>query len=166
MVNEWIARAREMLAARSARERQFVTYGGLALLAILAYGVVYEPLRAARAKLAERLPVQRTELRLMQVQAAEIERLRSQMGNTGGLALEQRIKSSAAALELGEAFTRFTVLTEDQIQLSTHTLPNAIWIDWLADLEGRGVNVTRCRIDASDQSGQASLELSLRGGRR
>lgn len=163
MVNEWIERLRSQLAARSDRERQVLAVGGMLLLILLGYGLVYEPLRQARIKLAERLPAQRAELRLMRVQAAEIERLRTHMGAAGKGSLEQKIKSSAAAFNLGEAFTRFTALTQDQIQLSTRPLPTGSWTEWLADLERQGVSVIRCRITTSDQIGLASLELTLAG---
>jgi general secretion pathway protein M len=166
MLNEWIERLRAQLAVRSARERLVLAVGGLVLLVLLGYGAVYEPMRQARIKLAERLPTQRAELRLMRVQAAEIERLRTHMGAAGKGSLEQRIKSSAAAFNLGEAFTHFTALTPEQIQLSTQPLPTGSWIDWLADLERQGVSVVRCRITASDQIGLASLDLTLTGGRR
>jgi type II secretory pathway component PulM len=166
MANEWIERARGYLAGRSVRERQSLTAGGLILLALLGYGLLYEPLRQERAKLAERLPAQRAELRLMRVQVAEIERLRTTLGDAGKGGLEQRIKSSAAAFGLVDAFTRFTPLTEGQIQLATQPLPHGAWIDWLADLERQGVTVTRCHVSASDEAGLASLELTLTGGRR
>jgi general secretion pathway protein M len=166
MANEWIERARGYLSGRSARERLILSVGGLILLVLLGYGLLYEPLRQARAKLAERLPAQRAELRLMRVQVTEIERLRTSMGDAGKGGLEQRIKSSAAAFGLGEAFTQFTSLTEGRIQLVTQPLPTGTWIDWLADLERQGVTVARCRISAGEQSGLASLELTLTGGRR
>jgi len=166
MVNEWIERIRGQLALRSPRERRVLAVGGLALLVLLGYGGIYEPVRQARMKLAERLPTQRAELRLMRVQAVEIERLRTHVGAAGKGTLEQRIKSSAAAYNLGEAFSRFTALTPEQIQVVTQPLPTGSWIDWLADLERQGVSVVRCRISASDQMGLASLELTLTGGQR
>ncbi len=166
MVNEWIERIRGQLALRSPRERRVLIVGGLALLVLLGYGGIYEPVRQARMKLAERLPTQRAELRLMRVQAVEIERLRTHVGAAGKGTLEQRIKSSAAAYNLGEAFSRFTALTPEQIQVVTQPLPTGSWIDWLADLERKGVSVVRCRISASDQMGLASLELTLTGGQR
>lgn len=166
MLNEWIKLIRSHLAARSAREQRFLLIGSAALIVLLSYGAVYEPTRTARAKLVERLPVQRAELRLMQVQAAEIERLRSHLGETGKLGLEQRIKSSAAAFGLGEDFTRFTPLTQDQFLIATQPLPNGTWTEWLGDMERQGITVTRCRITMDDQLGLASLELTLTGGRR
>ncbi len=166
MFNEWIERLRGQLAGRSVRERQVLAVGGVVLAVLLGYGAVYEPLRQARAKLAERLPAQRAELRLMRIQVAEIERLRTHMGAAAKGSLEQRIKASAAAFNLGEAFTQFTALTPDQVQLATQPLPTGNWVDWLADLERQGVSVARCRIDTGDQVGLASLELTLTGGRR
>ncbi|MGA9991896.1 MAG: type II secretion system protein GspM, partial [Thiobacillaceae bacterium] len=62
MTNEWLARARGYLAGRSARERMVLYAGGVVLLVLLGYGVLYQPLAAARAKLAKRLPVARAEL--------------------------------------------------------------------------------------------------------
>lgn len=165
MLNESMQRLRAYLAGRSARERLILLVGGLVLFALLGYGLVYEPLRQARAKLAERLPTQRADLRLMRVQVAEIERLRSRMGDAGKGGLEQRVKSSAAAFGLSGGFTRFSPLTGEQIQLATRALPTATWIDWLGDLERQGITVVRCRITASDQAGLASLELTLKGGR-
>jgi general secretion pathway protein M len=166
MVNEWIARARGQLASRSVRERHVLAAGGLMLLLLLGYGALYEPLRQSRLKLVERLPEQRAELRLMRVQVAEIERLRTHMGAAGKGTLEQRIKASAAAFGLGEAFTQFTALTPDQMQIATQPLPTGRWIDWLSDLEQQGVGVVRCRISPSEQLGLASLELTVTGGQR
>ena len=163
MFNEWIARLRAQLASRSARERRVLMAGGLVLLVLLGYGAVYDPLRQARLKLVERLPEQRAQLRLMRVQVAEIERLRTHMGAAAKGTLEQRIKASAAAFGLGEAFSQFTALTADQVQIATQPLPTQTWSDWLAELERQGVGVTRCRINPSEQQGLASLELTLSG---
>jgi type II secretory pathway component PulM len=166
MANEWSARARAWLAGRSARERTTLAVGGLALLVLLGYGAVYEPVRQARAKLAERLPTQRAELRLMRVQAAEIERLRKRMGEAGKGTLEQRVKASAAAFGLVGNFTQFTPMPGEQVQLATQPLATATWSDWLSDLERQGITVLRCRISASGQPGLSSLELTLKGGQR
>jgi general secretion pathway protein M len=113
MANEFHQRIRGYLAGRSPRERAFLLAGGLALLVLLAYGLLYEPQNEARAKLAERLPAERAELRLMRVQAAEIQRLRTRMGDTGKGGLEQRVKASAAALGLGESFAQFITAAND-----------------------------------------------------
>jgi type II secretory pathway component PulM len=104
MANELHERIRGYLSGRSPRERAFLLAGGLALVVLLAYGLLYEPQNEARAKLAERLPAERAELRLMRVQAAEIQRLRTRMGDTDKGGLEQRVKASAAALGLGRKF--------------------------------------------------------------
>lgn len=166
MGNEWFERLRSQLANRTPRERKVLLAGGVILLVLLVYGALFEPLRQARAKLLERLPAQRAELRLMRVQVAEIERLRSQAGSVAKGSLEQRVRSSAAIFNLGEAFTQFNLLTQDQIQLATHPLPTASWSAWLADLERQGVSVTRCRITPDPQASLASLEMTLTGGRR
>jgi general secretion pathway protein M len=164
VANEWLDRIRGYLAGRSARERMVLLTGAIALLVVFGYGVLYDPLNQARAKLAKRLPAERAQLRLMRVQAAEIERLRSRMGDSGKGGLEQRVKSSAAALGIGDNVTQFVTLSNNQIQLSTQPLPTQTWIDWLSDLEQRGVNVIRCQITAGDQAGLATLELTLTGG--
>jgi len=163
MANEALERARAYLAQRSPRERAFLLGGGGLLLLLLAWGLLYAPQKVASARLAERLPAERAELRLMRVQAAEIQRLRTQRGDAGAGGLEQRVKSSAAAFGIGERFAQFVALANDQIQLTTQPLPTATWIDWLADLERRGVVVLRCRITASEQAGLARLEMTLTG---
>jgi type II secretory pathway component PulM len=166
MANEWLDRIRGYLAGRSARERMTLLAGGLILLALLGYGLLYEPQDEARTKLAKRLPAERAELRLMRVQAAEIQRLRTRLGDSGKGGLEQRVKSSAATFGLGGSFVQFVTLANDQIQLSTQPLPTNTWTEWLADLERHGVMVVRCRITASEQAGLARLELTLTGGQR
>jgi type II secretory pathway component PulM len=166
MANEWLDRIRGYLTGRSARERMFLLAGGLTLLVLLGYGLLYEPQNEARSKLAKRLPAERAELRLMRVQAAEIQRLRTGMGDSGKGGLEQRVKASAAAFGLGESFAQFVTLANDQLQLSTQSLPTDTWIDWLTDLERQGVRVVRCRITASEQAGLAKLEMTLTGGQR
>ena len=166
MANEWLDRIRGYLSGRSVRERMFLLAGGLILLVLLGYGLLYVPQNEARAKLAKRLPAERAELRLMRVQAAEIQRLRTRMGDSGKGGLEQRVKSSAATFGIGGSFAQFVTLANDQVQLSTQPLPTNTWIDWLADLERQGVMVVRCRITASEQAGLARLELTLTGGQR
>lgn len=166
MASEWIERLRGQLASRTARERKVLAAGGVVLLVLVGYGAVYEPLGSARAKLAARLPVQRAELRLMRVQAEEVERLRSHLGAAAKGSLEQRVKSAAAAYNLGEAFTQFDVLTQDQVQLTTQPLPTATWTAWLDNLERQGVSVSRCRITPGSERGLASLEMTVTGGRR
>lgn len=161
MTNEWLARTRGYLAGRSARERLVLYAGGIVLLVLFGYGLLYQPLDAARAKLAKRLPAERAELRLMQVQAREIQRLRTRMDNSGKRGLEQRIKSSAAAFGLGGSIAQFVTLADNQVQLSTQPVATNTWIDWLADLARQGVIVARCQITASEQSGLARLELTL-----
>jgi general secretion pathway protein M len=166
MSNEWLDRTRAYLAERSARERLILLAGGAILLVLLGYGLLYKPLDEARAALAKRLPGERAELRLMRVQAAEIQRLRTRMGDGGKGGLEQQVKSSAAALGLGESFTQFVSTASDQIQLSTQPLPTNTWVDWLSDLERRGVAIVRCRITTGEQAGLAKLELTLTGRRQ
>jgi|PlaIllAssembly_1097288.scaffolds.fasta_scaffold00044_3 type II secretory pathway component PulM len=166
MANERLDRVRAYLAGRSTRERMFLLGGGLALLVLLGYGLLYEPQNEARGKLAKRLPAERAELRLMRVQAAEIERLRTRMGDSLKAGLEQRVKSSAATFGIAGRFAQFVAVSNDQIQLSTQPLATQTWIDWLADLERQGVVVARCRIDASEQAGLARLELTLTGSQR
>ncbi len=165
MSNEWIGRARDYLAGRSSRERVALVAGSVAVLVLFGYGLLYKPVAEARARLAKRLPAERAELRLMRVQAAEIQRLRTRMGSAGKGGLEQRVKSSAAAFGLGESFTRFVLVADNQIQLGTQPLPTNTWADWLADMERQGVIVTRCKISAGAQSGLAELELTLTGSR-
>jgi type II secretory pathway component PulM len=166
VANEGIDRIRGYLAGRSTRERMTLVAGGIILLALLAYGLLYEPQNAARSKLAQRLPAERAALRLMQVQAAEIQRLRTRMGDPGKGGLEQRVKASAATFGLGGSFVQFVALSNDQVQLSTQALPTNTWIDWLADMERQGVMVLRCRITAGEQAGLARLELTLTGNQQ
>jgi type II secretory pathway component PulM len=166
MANEWLDRMRGYLNGRSARERMFLLAGGLILLVLLGYGLLYVPQNEARTKLAKRLPAQRAELRLMRVQAAEIQRLRTRMGDSGKGGLEQRVKASAATFGIGGSFAQFSALANDQVQLSTQPLPTSTWTDWLADLERQGVMIVRCRITASEQAGLAKLEMTLTGGQR
>lgn len=165
MAADRIERLRAYLAARSPRERLFLFAGGFILLVLLAWGLLYEPQRAAREKLAERLPAERAELRLMRAQAAEIERLRKRGGDAGG-GLEQRVKASAATHGVAESLVRFVPLGGERIELATGPLPTAAWTEWLADLERRGVLVLRCRITAAESAGMATLEMTLGGGQR
>lgn len=164
MANEWNERLRGYLAARSPRERQTLAVGGAILLVLIGYGMIYEPITQARAKLAAQLPAKRAELRLLRAQSAEIEYLRKHMGESANGTAEQRVKASAAAFGLVGNFTKFTALAGNEIQLATQPLPTATWSDWLGDLERHGITVQRCRISAGGQPGLASLELTLKGG--
>jgi general secretion pathway protein M len=166
VANEWVARVRGFWAERNARERLILSVGSLVLLVLVLYAWVYQPIEQSRAKLAQRLPRLRAELRLMRVQVAEIERLRAHPGESASGTLEQRIKSSAATFGLAEGFTQFTSLDNNRVQLSTQPLPPGTWIDWLSDLGRRGVTVARCRITEGDEPGLAKLELTLTGARQ
>jgi len=164
MQAEWVQRLQARYAQLNARERRVVVWGGIALAILLAYGAVYEPIQQARAKLEQRLPTQRADLRLLRAQVAEIEQLRTRAGKAGEGTLEQRIKASAAAFGVADTIAQFTVLSPDQIQIITRPLPASTWIGWLADLERNGVAIVRYRVKVSDPAGTAGLELTLAGG--
>ena len=166
MPNEWLARVRGYLAGRSSRERTVLYAGGVVLLILLGYGLLYQPLDAARARLAKRLPADRAALRLMRVQAEEIQRLRTRMDGSAKGGLEQRVRSSAEAFGLGSGIAQLASVAEDQVQLSTQPLPTNTWIDWLADLERQGIIVARCHITTGQQPGMAKLELTLTRNRQ
>jgi general secretion pathway protein M len=166
MANEWLDRARAYVTERSPRERMVLLGGGIVLLVLVGYGLIYEPLDQARLKLAKHLPEQRAALRLMQVQVAEIKHLRGSMADSGKGSLEQRVRSTAAALGIGGDFAQFAVLTDGQIQLATQPIQTDTWINWLMDLERQGVTISRAHIDAGDQPGLAKLGLTLTGSRQ
>lgn len=157
MDDNFVKRAQHFWQARTDRERRLLGFGGAVLTLGLIYGLLYAPLMEARTKLQKRLPVQRAELRLLEIQTEQIERLRRKGGDPGRQAsLQGQIESLAAAHDLRPALKQLTALGADQVQISTDPQPIDIWMGWLNELDRNGLQLGNVQLTRTE-NGQATL---------
>lgn len=150
--------------ARQPREQRMLLLGAGVLALGLVYGALYAPLQRARGELAKELPRQRAELRLMRTQVTEIERLRQAGVPRESAPLQRRLEASALARGLGETVKRITPLGADRVQLAAGERPARVWLDWLGELAGSGIQVQAVRLARGATSGLYTLESTLAAG--
>lgn len=158
MKNWWISRA--------PRERVILILAGIALLAMLYYLMVWEPLIKGSEKLAQqRNDAATLQSWLMSIEP-EVSRLRKLSGNTGRSSKGSVLSiadSSAKAAGLGNAVKR---MQPDGENMARAWLENASFnplLAWLHKLEtNSGIYVTDLNISRETQAGHVKARLTLK----
>lgn len=165
-MNPYLTRGRDFWNQRSPRERTALAIAIAVVVLGLGYGLLLEPLHKANKKLAASLPQQRAELRLLRVQASEIERLRGQNRSVAksGSVLVHAIETAAAVHGVREAIAKLAPLTKDRVQVATGPIAVTAWLAWFADLEREGVAIASCRVTMTPKPGVVGIEAILTGG--
>lgn len=149
-------------SSRTPRERRMLALGGGVLLFGLVYGLIWAPIASERDRLEKSLPKLRAEYRLMEVQAAAMERLKQPATTQTGDPLRQ---TEAAALAGGvrDALTSLQPLDARRVRIVGQVLPAGVWLAWLETLGRQGLVVESARLSRGEQGGQVSLEATLIG---
>ncbi|MBK6742771.1 MAG: type II secretion system protein M [Hydrogenophilales bacterium] len=148
--------------SRSTRERTYLGLGAAVLLLALVYILLLDPLLETRSKLEKRLPQLRAEVRLMQVQVAEVERLRAGSQNAKQGALLGRIGVSASEVGIRDKMQQIVSIAEDRVRVTGGAVPLNAWLEWLGTLEKQGIRVAYCRMIPTEAGGHA-VEALLQG---
>lgn len=152
--------------ARTSRERTVLVFGGVAIAALLFFGLVWEPLRVEHKRLRESLPQLRAQSVQFAADAAEAERLRG-MGQTTSPTASARASVEAAADQSGvrPRVTSVTEVAGGRMQVAVEPVPFAALIRWMGTLaSGAGITVESLQLRPGPTPGTVQVDtLVLKG---
>jgi general secretion pathway protein M len=147
--------------ARNAREKMLITWGGVALVVLIAYSVLWAPAQVGRAHLRETLPEMQRKVAVMTGQANEARGLAMAaqgVAPTGG-ALKNALATSLTEHGLNPTQVEMAG-SAVAIQLKNASFPT--WIMWVNDVRKQyKVQVSEAHITALKTDGQVDLSASL-----
>jgi general secretion pathway protein M len=159
---------RELWNAREPRERMVIAAGLAALALALIWAYVWDPIVADRGRLVGAMPRLRAQAALMDVQAAEVERLRAAARARGAApGPAAAIAEAAKAAGLGDVASGATALNDGRVQVTLGPLPFDALMRLLAHLAAaHGYAVESIALKASPEPGRVQVEtLVLRAAR-
>ena len=145
----------------TSRVRQFLLGGGVALLGIVAYLLLWQPAYEGRRKLEKELPILREQALEMNALAREARALIPQANApaVSGAALQQAILSSLEAHGLKVAKWS---LSGDSVLLQLERAPFGAVADWLAEMQRtQRLKVSEARIRYLGSPAQVSVLATL-----
>lgn len=146
---------------RTAREKLLLTWGAVALGAIIAYSVLWAPAQEARSHLRETLPAMHRQIAQMTAQADEARALApaAQGATPTGGALRDAL--SASLTQAGIATTQVR-LTGEAVQIESKNASFPAWTMWLDEARKQfKVRVTELHATALKADGQVDLTVAL-----
>ncbi|NGP54665.1 type II secretion system protein GspM [Thioalkalivibrio sp. XN8] len=150
------------------RERVFVGGGAVAVLLLLLWALVINPLQASRAATAERVETKLETLAFLRAAAAEL----AGAGNMpaagpelAGQPLVVVVDRTARAAGLGTALTRNQPVGEDGIRVRLDEASFDAVARWLATLGATaGLSIEAASFDRTPAEGRVNASLVLRQG--
>lgn len=162
-----LATLRARWAALAARERRVLGGGGLALAAILAWLLVWEPVSSARAARESSLADARALAAQLEVLAAEVQRGAPRTGAMAGAnqSLLSVVDQSRKASALQKPPSRLQPEGDTTVRIWLEDVPYDALIRWLNDLQSRyGVRVDSADIERKTAPGTVDARLTLMRG--
>ena len=156
----------ERWAALPARDRRALGWLGAALLAALAWFGVWQPLAAARVRLANQLERAQQDRDFIQGRSAEIARLRAEGAlmplQRGGKSLLALADAGAREAGLGGTLKRVEPVSTGRVNLWFEGVPFDALTTWLEQLEQRqGVRVDELSAERAAALGSANARVGL-----
>lgn len=155
---------RAFWAGLSPRDQRVLKLGGIALAAILAWLLVWEPLRQARDAARVRVAAAVTDLATMRAAAPQLQALAG--GNApavrDGRSLLALADATARASGVGEALLRVEPVAGGQVRVYFEGAGFDALVAWLEELETRqGVRVGDVSINRAAGVGRVDARMSL-----
>jgi general secretion pathway protein M len=160
---------RAWLARRDPRERLALGAGGMALAALLAYALVWEPFSREHARLAESVAEQRelaAWLAGVREEAAQLRRAApAPAGLPPGQSLLAVVDRTTRTAGLGSAVRRIEPEGGDRVRVWLEGARFQVLARWLLELEGSaGVRATSASLERGRTPGQVDARLTLATG--
>lgn len=157
---------KEWLANLAPRERRILVGGAVALVLLLFYLVVWQPLHTGVAQMRSSVAEQRDTLRWMREAAAEVKSLATSGGQggagLGGRSLLAVVDQSARSSNLGPALKRVEPEGQDSVRVRLEGASFDAMVGWLSGLaRGSQVFATSLSIERADANGQVDARLTL-----
>ncbi|NIR58905.1 MAG: type II secretion system protein M [Gammaproteobacteria bacterium] len=150
------------------RERRAVSAGVAAVLALLVYAGIWQPLAEANTRLRERVAEHQTVLAWMRAHAAEVEALRERAGadasGPSGGSLLGLVDSTAKSAGLAGRLRRVEPEGDTAVRLWVEQAPFDDLVGWLGRLDAEhGLVVRRLTLRRDDAPGTVTGRLLIRG---
>lgn len=148
---------------RNARERLTLGAGGVVLLLILLWGLVWAPLQDSVARRTAALASQQQTLQWMQTVSAELPRLRSGQRDAAepATSLLGLLESSARQAGLRQQIVRMEPEGEGSVRLNLRQVNFDHTIQWLTQLQSQGIAVREGQFVLADAPGAVNASLTL-----
>jgi general secretion pathway protein M len=151
----------------ASRERLLVS-GGLAIaLAILIYGLIWEPFQASHRRLQQNVAEQRADLAWMRQAAQDIQRLSGvAQPRSDGRSLLTVIDQTARAAGLGAALKQITPQGEDKLNARLDAVEFDKLLPWIGALErDHPVVLMNLSLDRTETPGLVNARIIFQGTR-
>lgn len=159
---------KEWLASREPRERAALIAGGIVLILVLVYALVWQPLHRELERNRALVQEQRQTLAWMEQAAEEVAALRARGASSAteapaaGQSLAGYVEQSARSANLGQHIARMEPGGRDGVQLTLKDAPFDSLITWLASLQGPGQpRATILSATRTEQPGLVNATLTL-----
>lgn len=155
------ARYRAWWQGREPRERTLLFWGGWGAGIVLLYLFIWVPLALAVHALQRQVPKDAARLRTMRAEASEVQTLRQRAPVPLGGNLMTSLEQTATVDGTRPAIVRMEPDGQRRARVVLdHADFNAL-VQWLADLQARGIRVRRAAIERGVAPGQISATLTL-----
>jgi type II secretory pathway component PulM len=154
---------RDWWQTRSPREQALLLTGGAALLALLLYLSVWEPLQNARHSTRAQVEQLQTDLRWMQSASRRIRSTPAPAANAAATTSRaSQIDQSVRQSQLSDYVQRIEARERENVQIIFEAVPFDDLVLWLGQLaQGYGVNIVQLSVDATPQSGRVNARIVL-----
>jgi len=158
--------ARAWFDGLGTRERMILAAGGVLLIPLLMWALLWQPLAGSVDRLEDEVARQRETLAWMQRSAAEVKQLRGRGETTaaglGGRSLLAVVDESAGAAGLGSGVKRIEPESADAVRVTLEGVAFDTVLVWL-DTLGRefGVTAGMVSVEREPVPGQVRMRLTL-----
>lgn len=161
-MNDLLLRLRDGWLARAERERRVLSVGAAALLLIVAYLAVWEPLQGLHQQRARALADARALAAQLEVLAAESRGATDATVGSRQQSLLSVVDQSGKASTIGKAPSRLQPEGDAIVRIWFEDVPFDAVVRWLGDLRTRhGVTVADAEIERESGSGLVNARLTL-----
>jgi len=143
------------------REQQILRFSAVILALLLFYLLVIDPVHSRHDDAEQRLRSAQEAFAVAQRQALDLKAAASDPAAQASGSLLTEVESSAQQQGLRQALKRLQPSGEDQIQVSLEGASYAQLIEWLSNLNQRGVRAQRVDVQLDSTSDLLAVQLVL-----
>lgn len=155
--------------ALAARERSMITLGLIAVVAIVIWATLWEPLQIKLTQLRAEVPEKQATLAWMQSQAGRVQQLQQQAANrarqpTDGTPLVTVIEQTAADVNIRNVIRRIEPEDDNSVKVWLTDAYFDPWIQWAEVLKQRGVQVAQANVDKGAENNTVTIRATFTRG--
>ena len=157
---------KEWWATLGTRERLIASAGAAALVPLLLWALIWQPLASGVRQLETEVATQRVDLQWMRNAAAELQQLRGTGAQAnaglGGRSLLAVVDQSARAAGLGNGIKRIEPDSATAVRARLEGVAFDAVVKWLDELSRQfGVSATLVTVERAQSAGQVYVRLTL-----